>query len=454
MAPSVAVLPFADMSPNKDQEYFADGMAEEILNSLTQVEGLRVSGRTSSFSFKGTRRKIAEIGRDLNVGTILEGSVRKAGGRIRVTAQLVKTADEFHLWSRTFDRDLFDVFAVQDEIARAVVEALRLRLLPGQTLAQGGTKNQEAYEQFLVARDLRAIRSQASVERAVQACERALALDPRYAQAWAELAVALTFLESSYDVRPSPERRRRIEQAEERAIELAPDLADTYLTRGERRLLSLRDWGGAQADLRRARELSPGSSGVMYLHGRMRLVLGQVGGAVEALEAATAADPISALAFIFLGQAYLSAGEATRAEAALTRALQIAPRSDSSRYYLIALLITRGRPVEALLVARQADVKWVRSTGIALALHDLRRTRESQAALEAMVATSAENASYQIAEIHAWRGEADLAFEWLERARLETDAGLNWIKTDPLLGKIRTDPRYTTLLRTLNLPVD
>jgi tetratricopeptide (TPR) repeat protein len=193
---------------------------------------------------------------------------------------------------------------------------------------------------------------------------------------------------------------------------------------------------------------------VMYLHGRILLVLGQVEEAVAALEAATAADPLSASAFTFLGQACLSAGDATRAQAALARALEIAPRYDSPRYYLGIALITQGRPDEALLVTEKAGQKWVRSVGAALAQHDLGRTRQSTDALEALVADSADTSPYQIAEIHAWRGESDRAFEWLERARLETDPGLGWIKTDPLLGRIRGDLRYAAMLRKLGLPVE
>ena len=452
--PSIAVLPFADMSPRKDQEYIADGVAEEILNALAQVEGLRVSGRTSSFSFKGRAEDLPAIGQKLGVGTVLEGSVRKAGNRIRITAQLVKTADGFHLWSQTFDRDISDIFAVQDEIAQAVVGALRVRLLPGRRAARSGTANPDAYEQLLLGRDLTRTGSQAEVERAVTAFEKALAIDPGYAQAWVGLADALASLDGKFETVGSPELRRRWGEAADRAVELGPDLAGGWVARGYRKAWLLHDWTGGLADLQRAREISPGASRVLFYHGRILFALGRIPEAVSAMDAATAADPLSASAFTYLGQALLSAGDPARAEAAVARALELAPMDDSSRYYLNAILIARGRAAEALLVAEKARQRWVRLTGVALAEHELGHGTESKAALDELIAALSKIAPYQVAQIHAWRGDADGAFVWLERAHEESDAGLTWIKTDPFLKSIRADSRWKPFLREMNLPVE
>jgi TolB-like protein len=197
---SVAVLPFADMSPGKDQEYFADGIAEEILNALAQVEGLQVSGRTSSFSFKGKPTDLAEIGRRLNVATVLEGSVRKAGRQMKITAQLVNTSDGFHVWSRTFDRDLTDIFPVQEEIARDVVAALKVRLLPGRAPSTKWmrTSNPEVHNQYLLGREFDRRGSTDDWRRALAAYQKALALDPEYAPAWAGVSFTLFDLEVFY----------------------------------------------------------------------------------------------------------------------------------------------------------------------------------------------------------------------------------------------------------------
>jgi len=454
-SPSIAVLPFDDMSPGHDQGYFADGMAEEILNALAQVEGLRVAGRTSSFHYRGKGAKLGDIGRELNVGTVLEGSVRKDGGRIRITAQLVKTSDGFHLWSQTFDRDHSGVFAVQDEIARAVVEALRVRLLHGAVAPRAsGTASKEAYDQFLRGRDLLRTRASDSFEPALAAFEKSVGLDPGYAQGWAGIADAIAFIDGVSGQGPSTERRRRWVAAADRAVALAPDQVAGYLVRGLLRGWLQHDWQGAQADLDRARSLGPGRSDVAVLRGRVLIAMGRVLEAVVALEEATASDPFSSLAFQWLGQARLSAGDGAGARNALGRALELAPRGDSTRYYLCATLLEGGQPDLALAVGQQATMAWVRLTCSALAQQALGHLAEAQAALDALVGSNGLDAPYQIAEVYAQRGELDLAFEWLERARVGKDPGIGWVKTDPLLKAIRGDPRYSAILGRIHLPVD
>jgi TolB-like protein/predicted Ser/Thr protein kinase len=453
--PAVAVLPFDDMSPGHDQGYFADGMAEEILNALAQVEGLRVAGRTSSFHYRGKAAKLGDIGRELNVGTVLEGSVRKDGGRIRITAQLVKTSDGFHLWSQTFDRDHAGVFAVQEEIARAVVEALRVRLLHGAVAPRaGGTASKEAYDQFLRGRDLLRTRATDSFEPALAAFEKAVSLDPGYAQGWAGIADAIAFIDGVSGQGPSTERRRRWVAAADRAVALAPDQVAGYLVRGYLRGWLQHDWQGAQADLDRARSLGPGRPDVAILRGRVLIATGRVLEAVVALEEATASDPLSSLAFQWLGQAHLSSGDGARARASLERALELAPRGDSTRYYLCVTLLAGGQPELALAVGQQATLPWVRLTCVALAHQALGHVPEARAALDTLVGSNAFDSPYQIAEIQARRGELDLAFQWLERARVEKDPGIGWIKTDPLLKALRGDPRYALLLRRMHLPLD
>ena len=453
-AASVAVLPFADMSPERDQGYFADGIAEEILNALTQVEGVRVSGRTSSFSFKNANRTIADIGRELNVATILEGSVRKAGDHIRVAAHLIKTADGFELWSQSFDRDLSDVFAVQDEIAGAVVEALRIKLLPGSRVRGRVTASREAYELFLLGRDLARTGDVAQTRRSLAALERAVFLDPGFALAWAEVAGVLLFLEGVAGDGNFPERRRRALEAAERAIRLAPDQSDGYVRRAAIRSRFLLDWQGALADAERAQALGPGNPAAVHCHGSLLTDLGRLPDACRALERATELDPFSAHAWTLLGRALVSSGHHGRARSALARALEISPHADLATHYLCADLVACGEPERALAEAERVSVRWVSLTCAALAYHDLGRAEASRAALEALAHEGHADSAYQLAEVHAWRGEADLALGWLERARAQVDTGIGWIKTDPLLEKLRGDRRYLALLQTLNLPLD
>ena len=265
--PSIAVLPFADMSPGKDQEYFSDGIAEEILNALTHVEGLRVIGRTSSFSFKGKNTDLRTIGRELSVGTVLEGSVRKAGEKVRITTQLIDATDGAHLWSETYDRNLADVFAVQEEIARAVVAALRVKLIGGQgpSTKDYETQNMEAHNQYLLGRT-RYDGSPRGAERAVKAFEKAITLDPGYGPAWAELSRALSNLALLGD--PTGEGRdywKRSLAAADKVVMLAPNFATGYARRAWVRNFAW-DWQGARSDLERALAIEPRSIDTRHVY--------------------------------------------------------------------------------------------------------------------------------------------------------------------------------------------
>jgi serine/threonine-protein kinase len=453
---SIAVLPFSDLSPEHDQGYFSDGIAEEILNALAQVDGLRVTGRTSSFSFKGKAQDLRAIGASLGVATVLEGSVRKAGTRIRITAQLVKTTDGFHLWSQTFDRELADVFAVQEEIAGAVVAALRVKLLPGKASpSRGATQVKEAHDHFLLGRDLaRTIDGEKNL-RALSEFEKAVALDPDFALAWAGVANSLRWIEGFVaDGVTNPARRRRALEAAERAIALAPELPDGYVARARIRRGFLLDWAGARSDLERARRLGPSDAFAAWASGQLLMTYGELGAALAELRRAVELDPLSAQAWTTLGQVQVSAGDHAGGRASLARALEVAPQGDEARYYRCASLVVTGQAAEALAVAEEARSPWIRHLGVALARHGLGQARESTAALEALVAADAGDAAYQVADGYAWRGEMDRAFEWLERARVQADTGLGWIKVDPLLVKLRGDPRFPALLRALKLPVD
>jgi TolB-like protein len=453
--PSIGVLPCADMSPGKDQEYFADGVAEEILNALTHVQGLRVVGRTSSFSFKGKKDDLRSIGRKLGAATLLEGSCRREGSRIRITAQLVKAADDgYYIWSETYDREAGGVFQAQDEIARAVVAALLPRLVGKPKAAPAPATSPEAYNQYLLGRDLLRSEEIDHVKRALAVFEEAISLDAGLAMAWAEVAHAILFLEGVAGEGTSLEQRQRALDASERAIALAPDLPDGYVARGWIRSSFMSDWEGARVDLERARALGPGDASAIGIHGRILVQLGRLREAVALLERAAEIDPLSARAWTLLGRALVHAGDHERGRAALARTLELFPRGGLARFHLFVDLATVNRPDLALAAAESEELAWVRLTGVSIAQHDLGHAQESQAALEALVKGNGADAAYQVAEVHAWRGETDQAFEWLERARLQADTGISLIKTDPLLRKIRGDPRFAVMLRKLKLPVD
>jgi len=454
--PSVAVLPFVDMSAQKDQEYFSDGLAEEILNALSHIEGLRVTGRTSSFSFKGRNDDLRAIGQKLNVGAVLEGSVRKDGNRIRVTAQVVKVSDGFHMWSETYDRELSGIFAVQDDIARSVAEALKVRLLAGGGPKPEGrpTTNPEAYTQYLLGRQLFNRVSTDSVRRSAEAFQRAVDLDPSFAPAWAALAMSIWDSPQGHDNPAAMEDvRRRARAAAERAISLDPRLAEGYAARGVLRARWDWDWAGAEADLDRARSLQPGDAVSQRRYGILRLMLGRPAEAIAALRKAIDLDPLSAIAYSWLARAYVTTGDLGQANAAIGRAVEIAPESEDMQVAQGFLALLEGNPSAAMKAVDAMEEESSRLFGRALVEHDLGHTAAAKEAL-ARAISKYPNHAYQIAGTYAWFGERDAAFKWLDRAYANREFGLADLRYDPILKKIRDDTRYAMLLKRMNLPVD
>jgi len=453
-SPSIAVLPFVNLSSDKEQDYFSDGIAEEILNALAQVDGLRVIGRTSSFSMKGKNEDLRTIGQRLSAANLLEGSVRKAGSRVRITAQLVEAEGGSHLWSQEFDRDLTDVFAVQEEIARAVVAALRLKLLPG-THEEPRTANPEAHDLYLLGMAFLARGSADAYERAVKALSRSVELDPGYAQAWAALAGALFWnADQSAKGNPKVDWPRALVAAE-KAISLAPQLADGYFARGVLRHGALQDWNGARADLERARSLNPRSPGILLNYASLLAALGRLPEAIAAFQEAAVLDPLSADIPVTLSAAYLGTGQIALAEKTAAHALELSPEhARAARNLGFALLLSNRLP-EARAAFHQSSNELFRRMGDAMVDQAQGNAAESQRALDSILAQPyVLGGSYQIAQIYAWRREPDRAFEWLGHAVEEHDAGLTYLKYDPLLASLRSDARFPALLRKMNLPVE
>jgi eukaryotic-like serine/threonine-protein kinase len=456
--PAVAVLPFTDLSPGQDQTHFADGLAEEILNSLVQIEGLRVAGRTSSFSFRGKNAALAEIGRALKVDAVLDGSVRKSGTRLRVTAQLVGVKDGYQLWSQTFDREVADVFAVQDEIARDVAKALQVKLVTERPVAsvERRTAVPEAYEQYLLGRQFYHQRgTKEGYGRAVAAFEKSVMADPKYAPAWAGLATSLAGVADLADTAAGvADYKRRAIEAADRAVALGPDIPDGYWARGTVRAAILWDWPGVKADFERSLALNPRHPDTLRRYGIWYLsVIGKDAEALAALKKATEYDPLLSYAWTDLGLLYVKTGQYDLAGAALARALEIAPENVLALRQLSVKYLLEGKAQAALDAAERIPASPWRLMSMALAYHELGRLAESRAALQELEQKEGHGWAFQIAQVHAFAGEADEAFLWLDRALEQRDMGAALeVKGDPLLRRIRGDPRYAALLARMGLP--
>jgi TolB-like protein len=447
---SIAVLPFVDLSEKKDQEYFSDGLSEELIDLLTKVPDLRVPARTSSFYFKGQHVTIADIAKALSVAHLLEGSVRKAGNTIRVTAQLVRADNGYHLWSETYDREVKDVFKVQDEIAGAVVSTLKLKLAPRQQATNSHRpSNPEAYNQYLLGRKFYDRSNLDGYRRSVEAYRKAIELDPRYAAAYAELAISEFYVANlSGDLAG----KQQALATADKAVMLAPDEADGYAARGILRPDVSLDWTGAQADIERALAYDPGNSTVQRRYGVLLADLGRLQEAIAATKKATASDPLSSSAWSNLSYHLLLDHQFAAAHEAVRRALEIEPESVYALTNLGKLQLLQGEAAEALTTFRQIGDGGFRLSGIAMAEHILGYAKDSQQSLDALIAKDAQHGAYQAAEVYAWRGEKDKAFDWLERAYREHLGGVFQIKVDPLLASLRDDPRFVAMLRKMQLP--
>jgi TolB-like protein len=450
---SIAVLPFVDMSPEKNQEYFSDGLAEELLNALAKIPGLRVTARTSSFQFKGKAEDVRTVGKKLNVGAILEGSVRKADGRVRITAQLIKTADGFHLWSETYDRELHDIFAVQEEIAQAVASSLQVRLLGGKAATPTTQpRNVEAYNAYLQGRYFFERHSKESLETAVGYYEQAIKLDSGYASAWAGLAWVYGWQAASGYL-PVDEGYRNAREAAERALALDGNLAEAHAAIGFIKTVYDWDWAGADASYQRALALEPRNATLLRQADVLPAALGRFDEALALDRRAMELDPLNPSGGVSLGQTACYAGRLDEAVAALKKALELAPDRPHAHSWLGRVYLELARPQEALAeMNREPDPLW-RLHGQALAYHALKRKKDSDAALREFVTKYHAEAAFQIAEVYAFRGETDQAFEWLERAYTQRDSGLAEIKGDPLLKSLEHDPRYAAFLKKMHLPI-
>jgi TolB-like protein/tetratricopeptide (TPR) repeat protein len=450
---SIAVLPFADMSEKKDQEYFSDGLSEELIDLLAKNPDLYVPARTSSFYFKGKSEELATIAQKLHVANVLEGSVRRSGNRLRVTAQLIRVDNGYHLWSETYDRDSSDIFKVQDEISTAVVEALKVKLLSTPEANGRQTTNADAHSQYLIGRELLSRGNWKVAPAATEAFRRAIALDSNYVAAWAGLARALH--DGAEDLPPAEQAAMRKESlaAAEKAVALGPQVADGYVARGYVRTWDLRDFAGADADYQRARALAPEDTDVQ--RGYIASVLYPTGRIEEGLALAQQvlkADPLNSTAWRVVGGMQYEHGDYSAARESLQRSLEINPEQSNTAAVIVYSYIVEGKPALALPWVERPTTEVFREQTAALVQHDLGHQPEAQRNLDILLTKWANNGAYQIAEVYARWGDKDAAFHWLDRAEQQRDGGMTLLKVDLLLKSLHGDPRYSALMRKMNLP--
>ncbi len=444
---SIAVLPFVDMSEKKDQEYFSDGLAEELLDLLSQVPDLRVPARTSSFYFKGRSDDIASIAQKLRVKHVLEGNVRRSGERIRVTAQLIRADNGYHLWSKTYDRDAKDVFQVQDEIANAVVTALKAQLLNTPQLTDAHrTSSTQAYTAYLMGNQLRDTDTAESNAQALRYYQRAVELDPNYADAYSGIADAEWRLADM--VSGEAQGYERSLQAATRAIELAPAAAEGYVARGNLRMAYSYDWSGAEADLKKALELDPRN--VAALRNRALLLAARGDGALalELLQQSVALDPLSVGAWRTLIELQRDVGQLGAAAASVAHLQSVAPQNWATHAAAGQIALFGGRFPEAMSQFREGGPAW-RLIGTGMAQCSLGDRSAAQQSLDQLTATYARTLAYQIAQAYAWCAEPAQALTWLERAYGQHDGGLIYLPHDAYFAPLRAEPRYQALLKKL-----
>src|SRR5262245_33903910 len=447
---SIAVLPLLNESGDPGNEYFSDGLSEELIAALAQINELKVIGRSSSFRFKERKEENKTIGEKLGVATLLEGTVRKQGERVRIVAELINAADGVELWTRTFDRQLKDIFAVQEEIARAVAESLKMTLLRSGSAQKSVTKNVEAHNAYLQGHFHLVRRNVEDFRKAIDYYDQAIELDPEYALAYAERAEAWTLLGDLTGQRPTAYPKARSDA--EKAVAIAPALAEARAALGFVRCFV--DWKFADglAELKRAKELSPANPTANDLLARIIVYLGRFDEAERQARQAVELDPLSTVAQANLARVLFYAGKLDEADAVARKSAELQPTGASNHRWQVLVSAQRGDGEAALREAQLESDEGYRRFELAIAQHVVGDRQAADAALAHLIAKAREGFAYQIAQVYAVRGEKEKAFEWLQISFDDRDAGMLSLSVDPLLRGLRDDPRYKNLLAKLGLP--
>ena len=448
---SVAVLPFVDMSEKKDQEYFSDGMSEELIDKLTKIPDLRVPARTSSFYFKGKQATIAEIAKALGVAHVLEGSVRKSGKTLRVTAQLIRVDNGYHMWSQTYDRTLDDVFKTQDEIARAVVQALKVSLLNGAQVLATATPNPEAYSLYLQARSFKQQGTSLGYQKCIDYLRRAVTLDPTFSPPWAALATAYMDQQGFFQDRPYQEYRAAAFKAAETALKLDPSSPENHLAMADLYFYLDWDWDAAGRELQLVLAADPRNADALRTAARLANTRGYHREAKEFAERAISIDPVNFRNYGSLAAAYYGIGNLQQAESALRKAVELNPTSAIVHYWLAGVLLMQGKSAKAFTEIQNEPDPKSRDSGLALIVDTDEHRREADRALVELETRYASSTAYQIANAYAMRHDLDKTFAWLDRAFRQHDGGLLSVRYN-VPPDVRTDRRFKDLLRKMNLP--
>lgn len=453
---SIAVLPFVDMSAGRDQEYFSDGISEEILNTLARVPGLRVAARTSSFSFKNKDVNVEDVARQLRVANVLEGSVRRVGERVRISAQLINAANGFEVWSESFDRELKDIFAVQQEIGQAIASRLRIQLSAEQTPATAATTNQIAYDKYLRGRFFLAKRTPDGLQRARQYFSESTNDDPSFAPSYAGLAATLLVLPLYIDINVS-ELRPQARQATLRALELDSTLAEGWAALGYIRMSYDHDWEGAATAFERALRLNPSDPNTRTWYGDHLAGKNQLNAAIAQYRRAAELDPLSAIRRISLGWILSSARRLNEAAAELQLATELDPSLVDGHTHLARIRFFQGEHAAGIAGLEKAVVQSGRRgaelgyLGYSYAMAG-RRT-EAEQLLRELEARGGSSTHIAKAFIYVGLGDSDRAFSALEKARLAGDMWLTENHPDLILEPLRRDPRWNQLMSRMRIPV-
>ena len=448
---SIAVLPFSDLSEKHDQEYFADGMADEILDELARIPELKVISRTSSFQFKGRNVDVRSIGQALGARYVVEGTVRRAGDQIRVTAKLVDAGDGSDRWVERFDRSFGDVLSVEDQIAASLARALEVSVGASEGSGRGTLRVPAAYEAYLRARHAWDRFDHKGFEDAVDLYREALRLDPQFARAAAALASTQTQM-INWGYLPVESGFTDARKSAELAVRLDPSIADPHNALAGIAIMHDWNWVVAEEEIAKARALDPRNPSTERMAATLAEARGEWDEARQHIDAAIAIDPFVAIDHYLRSEIYLAAGRLEEAEGEARRTLQISPSYNWAHYLLAKILVARGRSVEALAVIEDEPDNEGRLYGIAIAHFATGDRAASDKALQALAVLAANDWAFGISAVHADRGEADQAFQWLERAYTQRDADLYLLKANSQFEPVRKDPRFEAMLRKLNLP--
>jgi len=453
---SIAVLPFVNLSADKEQEYFSDGLTEELLNSLTEINGLQVAARTSAFSFKGTNTDIDTIARKLNVGAVLEGSVRRSAHTIRITAQLINAVTGFHLWSKTYDRDLGNVLKLQTEIATAVAEALKVTLLGDVStkIELGGTRNPSAFDAYLRGLKLaRTATTRQECRAPIDAFTEAIRQDSDYALAYASRAWFVWECAIHYTGDwTQPAIAGEVRADAERAIALAPALAEGYVALSSLKSGRL-EFAAADAACARALVVGPNNDRVLYECSRRAGWMGHADAAISAARRGVALDPLNPLSHRALGDTLRSARRYREAIAAYQDSIAMEPEHSAEAYARRGLsYFLAGDPAQAQSSCEAKPDYFESWVCQAVIYHRLGRHDAAAAALARLVKLGGDGAAYQYVEIYTQWGERTAALDWLEKAKRLGDPGLIYLKTDPLMDPLRKEPRFQAVMQELQFP--